>query len=101
MSVIKELLSLVIIIALFNTCVLVCFKKWKWLDWYSIRRMQWMPKADCYLCISFWISSLQMCSLFIQGTVTSTAFLLLPFCASPLTNYLTNIAVLHDYNKNR
>jgi hypothetical protein len=86
------MLNDIIITALLNTTIIICFKKWKWLDKYSMYRKQWMPKSDCYLCLGFWMS-----------VITLPFFdynLLIPFCSAPITNYLTNVAVIHDYNKN-
>lgn len=90
-------LHIVIILGLLNTTILICFKKWGWLDLYAAyRRVWWMPNADCYLCLGFWLSLLQV---LLYGTLSGHWYLLVPFCSAALTNYLTNIAVIHDHGK--
>lgn len=92
------MLEFTLIAGLLNTTLLICFKKWGWLELYTIYRKKWMPKADCYLCLSFWLAMLQAAGVSI---FCGWQFMLVPFCSCAITNYLTNIAIIHDYNKGR
>lgn len=101
MEYLSPVLQLTALIALWNTTLLVCLKKWKALEWYQVRRRLWMPEGNCYLCLSFWISVVQIGCMYASGDIISLEFLIVPFCSCPITNYLTNIAVIHDFSKGR
>jgi hypothetical protein len=92
------MLNLIIIFGLLNTTLLICFRKWKWIELYTIHRRTWMPAADCYLCLGFWLAVLQVIPIAI---LRGPEFLIVPFCSATITNYLTNLAIIHDYNKGR
>lgn len=49
------MLDFVIITALSISGLLFCLKKWGVLTWYQVYRKAWMPPADCYFCMSFWL----------------------------------------------
>lgn len=85
------MLKIIIIISLFNTTLLLCLKKWGVIDWYTIHRKLWMPKAECYLCLGYWFSLIEI--LFWPDLTYE--YLVVPFCSAALINYL----VIHDYNR--
>lgn len=90
----------IFIIALLNTTILICLKKWGVLEWYSIRRPLWMPAADCYLCLSLWLGIIE-CLIIFFIRVNLLEVFIAPFCSCAITNYLTNTAIINDYNNGR
>jgi len=83
------MLETIIILALLSACLLQCFKKWGWLDFYEAVRKKWMPSGSCYLCLGFWITvfiALPVYWLF----ALNVQWLLYPFCAAPIINYLAS-----------
>ena len=92
------MLELIIIAGLLNTTLLICFKKWKWLQWYAIHKQPWMPAADCYLCLGFWMAAFEIVGvIYLFGWM----YIIVPFCSAALTNYFTNIGIINDYNQGR
>lgn len=92
------MLSLIIILGLLNTTLLICFKKWKWLDRYEVYRPKFFPSANCYLCLGFWLAVLE--TIYFLITIDAT-LVVVPFCSAAITNYLTNTAIIHAYSSNR
>jgi len=91
------MLEVIVILILLNTTLLHCASKWKILEWFALHRKSWMPSADCFLCLSFWMGVIQALVFCIY--VPSWWLLLLPFCVASGTNWLVNQALLNDYIK--
>jgi hypothetical protein len=96
------MLNTIVIIALFNTCLLLCFKKWGILDWYQAYCVKWMRyvigPADCFFCLAIRLGVLFTGVLWcIWGW--DWRYPLIPFCAAPLTSFLTT-ALFYDGSKN-
>ena len=89
------MLELIIILILLNTTIIHCASKWGYLEKYSAYRKKWMPSADCYLCLSFWVTVAEVFA--IAYTAPSLGLLLVPFCVASGTNWLVNQAILKDY----
>ena len=93
------MIEIVMIVALLNTTLLFCAKKWGTLDWFAIHRKHWMMQADCYFCLAFWIALFEVIPAVI---ITGNWWLLIiPPASCPITNYLINTAIIHDYNNRR
>lgn len=86
------LINKILVSALISTTLLLCFKKWGWIDWYAIHRKQWMPESDCYLCLGFWFS-LPYGIYYLNP--------LIPFCAAAIVNYIVNNSIINDHSKGR
>lgn len=43
-------------VALILSFVILLLNKWDILLKYEARRLSWMPKGDCFFCLSFWAS---------------------------------------------
>lgn len=92
------MLNLIAIIALLNTTFIHVAKKWQWLDYYQATRKKWMPKADCYLCLSFWMALSQVWIIFfLFGHGSIIGLLITPTCSCSLTNFLVNNSLWNDY----
>lgn len=89
------MLELIIILILFNTTIIHCASKWGLLEKYSAYRLKWMPSADCYLCISFWMTVAEVIAM--AYTAPYMGLILVPFCVASGTNWLVNQAILKDY----
>jgi hypothetical protein len=88
------MLNVIIILGLLNTTLIHCFNKWGWMHWYGLHRYGWMPSADCYLCIGFWMAVIELPAVWHEWY-----YMLVPICSAALTNWLVNQALLTDYRK--
>lgn len=93
------MLTVAVILGLLNTTLLLCAKKWGWID-----RMQaygWI-KSPCYLCSGFWMAVIEFTLIFITvpAVLDVEKYLfwvyLTPFCAAAITNYLVNTALINE-----
>lgn len=75
-----------IILALFNSCLLMCFRKWGWLDYYEAVRKPWMPSGSCFLCLGFWLTIITALPVYWLFSL-HLDWVLYPFCAATLINY--------------
>lgn len=98
MLTITQLISWVFTIAFVNTTIVLCLYKWKILENYQVFRKKWMPKADCYLCITFWLG-LAFTMPFVMDLKWQVG--IIPFAGASISNYLINISIIHEINKNR
>jgi hypothetical protein len=86
------MITAIIILSCLNLTIIQCLKKWGVLDYYSAKfgHLNWLPKADCYLCLSFWLT-------FITGPIYcllslyDLEFILLPFICAGIVNILQTL----------
>lgn len=69
--------------------LLACFEKWGWLDWYESIRKTWMPKGNCFLCLSFWLS-MPVTALVYFAFMFQFHFFLVPLAVAGIVNLLCN-----------
>lgn len=50
------MLDAMLLVAMGNATILFCAREWGIIGWYQVYRKSWMPKGDCYLCMSFWLA---------------------------------------------
>jgi hypothetical protein len=97
------MLNTTIIIALFNTCLLLCFKKWGWLDLYQAWCVKWMRyvigPADCFFCLAIRLGII-LCAVMWCVWGYDWQYFFIPFCAAPITSFLT-MAVYYDGHQNQ
>lgn len=86
------MITFIIIQSLATTTLILCMKKWGWLDWYIIHRPFWMPDAICYLCLGFWLSLIECLIIFSFGKGL-LEYLFAPFCSAALINLLVNKSI--------
>ncbi|MEI8142830.1 MAG: hypothetical protein WCG90_08190 [Chitinophagia bacterium] len=89
------MLETIILLILLNTTLIHCASKWGLLERYNTYRKKWMPLADCFLCIGFWLGVVE--AFILVFSAPSFGLLLLPFCVASGTNWLVNQALLNDY----
>ena len=82
-------------VALTVAAVVFCLKKWGALDWYSVYRRRWMPAADCYFCISFWLSLPVCVALLGKGWYGALAF-----ASAALSAFILNTLIFHANTEN-
>jgi hypothetical protein len=93
------MLTSIIIISLLNATLLQCFRKWHWLEWYAIHKADYLPDAGCFLCLSFWLAAIECIILFYY--FLDPKFLIIPFCACALTNFIINATIVNDYRNDK
>lgn len=93
------MLNTIIILALLNTTIIHCAKKWGWID--LIQAHGWV-KTPCWLCAGFWMAVVEL-FIFINIGVGSLQLetngyyiFITPFCSAAITNYLVNAAIIND-----
>jgi hypothetical protein len=92
------MLNTIVIIALFNTSLLICLKKWGLLELYQAYCRRWMRyvigPADCFFCLAVRLAAVFCIVLWcIWGW--DWRYILVPFCAAPITTFLTT-AITYD-----
>lgn len=80
------------ITALLVTTCLLAFRKWGWMEWYQAHRVDWMPPAECMLCLGFWLAGLYHFPVAlgaIWDSPTETLYhAAMPFCSTAISTYL-------------
>jgi hypothetical protein len=82
-----NMLEIIIVHALFNSCLLLCLRKWGVLDYYEAMRAEWMPSATCNLCLGFWLCLLTILPVMWLAQ-WHAHWILAPFCAAAIVNFL-------------
>jgi hypothetical protein len=90
------MLNTVVIIALFNTSLLICLKKWGVLDLYQAYCRPWMRyvigPAECFFCLAIRLAVLFVAVLWIAWGFDWHYFLI-PFCSAPITTLLITVLI--------
>jgi len=60
-----QLLALTLLAGLTAATLLLCFDKWRWLEYWEIYAPRWLPKR-CDFCAGFWLSVVG-CGLLVFG----------------------------------
>jgi hypothetical protein len=80
------MIQLLVITFLVNWFILEALIKWKVIDFYEVVRKKWMPDADCYLCLGFWLCCITGYPIYLIF-ISAWWGVLLPFCVGALINY--------------
>jgi hypothetical protein len=98
------MLNNIVIIALFNTSLLICLKKWGVMDYYQAYCRPWMRyvigPAECFFCLSVRLAAL-FCIVLICVWGWDWRYILTPFCAAPITTFLTTVLIYDGSNNQR
>ena len=79
------ILEIILMVAALSATVLICFKKWGWLEYYELYRYSWMPEK-CEFCFGFWLAMLMCLALLLFSW--NPLYLLIPFCSASITRKL-------------
>ena len=92
----------IVIISLVSTFVLVCMKKWGWLDRYEAYygHVKWMRyilgPSNCFFCLGFRIAAIATSFLMLKQY--NADYLVIPPCAAPLIAFLATKLSYNDRN---
>jgi hypothetical protein len=97
------MLNNIVVIAPFNTSLLICLKKWGVLDLYQAYCRPWMRyvigPVECFFCLAVRLAAL-FCIVLCCLWGWDWHYALIPFCAAPITTFLTT-ALIYDGSSNQ
>lgn len=97
------MLEIIVITALVVATIILALRKWGVLNWYGahLGHISWLPAYDCYLCLGFWMAAffhfpMVGVSLVFGDFIDAIKFLLVPFCSTAISTYLTHAIIKTD-----